>query len=68
MPVESEFDKEQLKDNNAPAADKKVIGPVNMADEFKKDTSKSASKTPDGKTPIKNRANLSLSIKTQMIN
>lgn len=37
VPVESEFSKEQ-KDNSA--ADKKIIGPVNLADEFKKDTSK----------------------------
>jgi len=53
VPVESEFNKDQLKDNNSPAAEKKVIGPVNMADEFKKDTSKSVLKNTDGKTPEK---------------
>ena len=52
VPVESEFNKDQLKDNNSSAAEKKVIGPVNIADEFKKDTSKS-SKNADGKTTDK---------------
>src|SRR6185295_6697139 len=46
VPVESEFNKDQFKDNNS--AEKKVIGPVNIADEFKKDTSK-LSKAPDKK-------------------
>ncbi len=35
IPVESEFGKDQLKDK----ADKKVMGPINMADEFKKESS-----------------------------
>jgi hypothetical protein len=48
VPVESEFNKEQLKDN-ANQGDKKAIGPVNMADEFKKDTSKSAAKVANAK-------------------
>ena len=36
VPVESEFKKDQFKDKND--ADKKVIGPINMADEFKKES------------------------------
>ncbi len=43
VPVESEFNKDLSKDNNNTPA-KKVIGPVNMMDEFKKDTSKTHSK------------------------
>lgn len=35
VPVESEFNKDQFKDKND---NKKVIGPINMADEFKKET------------------------------
>ena len=51
VPVESEFNKDQLKDNSSTGT-QKVIGPVNIADEFKKDTSKT-SKNPDGKTTDK---------------
>ena len=36
VPVESEFKKDQFKEKND--ADKKVIGPINMADEFKKES------------------------------
>ena len=50
VPVESEFNKEQLKDNNSPAQVKKVIGPVNIADEFKKDTTSRTPKNLDVKT------------------
>ena len=39
VPVESDFNNTQG-DDNPPAKSKKVIGPVNMADEFLKDTSK----------------------------
>ncbi|HEX7458272.1 MAG TPA: hypothetical protein VF301_07550, partial [Ginsengibacter sp.] len=34
----------------SPSTEKKVIGPVNMADEFKKDTSKTHPKNTDEKT------------------
>jgi penicillin-binding protein 1A len=44
VPVESEFSKDQLKDENS---EKKVMGPINMADMFKKDTSKAGSKNTD---------------------
>lgn len=37
VPVESEFNKEQPKEKKQ--EDKKVIGPINMADEFKKESS-----------------------------
>lgn len=37
VPVESEFKKDQFKDQGN--ADKKVMGPINMADEFKKESS-----------------------------
>ena len=36
VPVESEFKKDQFKDQGN--ADKKVMGPINMADEFKKES------------------------------
>ena len=48
VPVESEFNKDLSKDNNN-QPEKKVIGPVNMMDEFKKDTSKTHSKGTDEK-------------------
>jgi penicillin-binding protein 1A len=51
VPVESEFNNDQLKDNNSPGAGKKIMGPVNMGDEFKKDTSKHA-KSPEVKINI----------------
>jgi penicillin-binding protein 1A len=51
VPVESEFNKDQLKDNSATGT-QKIIGPVNIADEFKKDTTKT-SKNADGKTTDK---------------
>ena len=47
VPVESEFNK--VPEKQAPSNEKKVIGPVNMMDEFKKDTSKAKSKTTDKK-------------------
>ena len=53
VPVESEFNKDQLKDNNSSTGEKKVIGPINISDEFKKDTSKSLSKIADAKTTDK---------------
>jgi penicillin-binding protein 1A len=50
VPVESEFNKDLTKDNSpSSSAEKKVIGPVNMADEFKKDTSKTHPKNTDEK-------------------
>jgi penicillin-binding protein 1A len=57
VPVESEFGKDEFKDKNAtPATDKKVIGPVNMADEFKKDTAKPRQKIIEEKTTDKKAA------------
>ncbi|MGH2649201.1 MAG: penicillin-binding transpeptidase domain-containing protein, partial [Ginsengibacter sp.] len=57
VPVESEFNKDEFKDKSAnPSTDKKVIGPVNLADEFKKDTSKTHSNNTEEKTPNKNAA------------
>lgn len=50
VPVESDFTSDQSKSNNPPAPEKKVIGPVNMADEFKKDTSKNHVKNIESKT------------------
>jgi len=49
IPVESEFNKATTKDNSPPSTEKKVIGPVNMADEFKKDSSKMHQKNADEK-------------------
>jgi penicillin-binding protein 1A len=48
VPVESEFNKDLSKDDNA-SPQKRVIGPVNMMDEFKKDTSKAHPKGTDEK-------------------
>lgn len=50
VPVESEFDKATTKDNSSTSTGKKVIGPVNMMDEFKKDTSKTHPKNTYEKT------------------
>jgi penicillin-binding protein 1A len=56
VPVESDFSKEPPKET--PSAEKKVIGPVNLADEFKKDTSKTHLKTQEKKiTGSPNAAN-----------
>lgn len=49
VPVESEFNKDLTKDPNSTPG-KKVIGPVNMMDEFKKDSSKTHPKNTDEKT------------------
>jgi len=46
VPVESEFNKDQLKGGNSSPGDKKIIGP----DDPKKDTSKTHPKNMDGKT------------------
>ncbi len=45
VPVESDFGKAQS--NNNSSQNKKIIGPVNMMDEFKKDTSKTHEKNSD---------------------
>ena len=56
IPVESEFNKATTKDNSPTSTEKKVIGPVNMADEFKKDTAKAHPKNGDEKN-IDNKLN-----------
>lgn len=48
VPVESEFNNQQ-KNEPATSNEKKVIGPLNLADEFKKDTSKTHPKLTDKK-------------------
>lgn len=50
VPVESEFDKNQFKDKKE---DKKIIGPINMADEFKKESPSAPVKEPADNTTDK---------------
>jgi penicillin-binding protein 1A len=60
VPVESEFNKNLVKDANSSTGDKKISGPVNIANEFKKDTSKTHLKNMEGKPSDKKTNNPAL--------